>query len=109
MGILDLKKSWKVQPSWLLVVATMAALVVLAYGEDSADKEETYMVVLDSKPLVTYQGDIPGLRGTAKYFSTSWKKHHKRFERFNIPTFPTFKYVLMDSYHSGFADLWDLH
>lgn len=86
MGILDLGKRWRVPAAWLLFVAAMG-LVLLACGEDSANKEETYMVVLDSKPIVTYKGEIPGLRGTAKYFSTSWKKHHKRYERFKSSNF----------------------
>lgn len=87
MGILDLGKRWRVPAAWLLFVAAMG-LVLLACGEDSGNKEETYMVVLDSKPIVTYKGEIPGLRGTAKYFSTSWKKHHKRYERFKSSSFP---------------------
>lgn len=91
------------QAAWLLFVAAMG-IVVLAYGEDSANKEETYMVVLNSKPLVTYKGDIPGLRGTAKYFSTSWRKHHKRYERFNFELFPHSN-MLIENYHSVFAIL----
>lgn len=45
---------------------------------EASPKTHVYMVVFDQMPVVTYNGKILGLRGTAKYFSERWRKTHKR-------------------------------
>lgn len=46
---------------------------------EASPKTHVYMVVFDQMPVVTYNGKILGLRGTAKYFSERWRKTHKRY------------------------------
>lgn len=65
---------------WVLAMILALGLTMPGYeaaGQSHADID-TYMVLLEGPPIVIYKGDIPGLRGTAKYFTNSWKKHHRR-------------------------------
>jgi hypothetical protein len=41
-------------------------------------KTDMYIVVFEQMPIVTYDGKLVGLRGTAKYFTEHWRKSHKR-------------------------------
>lgn len=62
--------------SWLLMV-----LVALMLGcEAKHTGVDTYIVLMEGRPVVGYKGEIPGLRGTAKYFTNNWKKHHRRYQ-----------------------------
>lgn len=70
---------------WILLVTILSLGTFIpgyeAVGEPQNNDTDidTYMVLLEGPPIVGYKGDIPGLRGTAKYFTNSWKKHHGRY------------------------------
>jgi len=72
---------------WILVVSLSLGALMPGYEAKPADVD-TYMVLLEGKPVVGYKGEIPGLRGTAKYFTNNWKKHHRRYV---VPSFTNFK------------------
>ena len=75
---------WRIQISWLVLVLTLGlALLNCEAKEYNATSDEEnkaiYIVVFEDMPIVIYNGHLPGLRGTAKYFSQRWRKAHKRY------------------------------
>ncbi|KAG0587327.1 hypothetical protein KC19_2G156500 [Ceratodon purpureus] len=75
----------RTQSVWLVLVLLTLGLTLLSCIEaDENDpnaavgRKDMYIVVFEQMPIVTYNGKIVGLRGTAKYFSEHWRKSHKR-------------------------------
>lgn len=79
----ELGRGVGIQTAWLVVALTLG----LTFLGSCAAKEysgspvgkEIYIVIFEHMPIVTYNGEISGLRGTAKYFSHKWRKAHKRY------------------------------
>ena len=76
----------RTQSVWLVLVLLTLGLTLLSCIEaDENDpnaavgRKDMYIVVFEQMPIVTYNGKIVGLRGTAKYFSEHWRKSHKRY------------------------------
>lgn len=79
----ELGRGWGIQTAWLAVVLTLGLTFLGSCGADESviapAGKEIFIVVFEHMPIVTYNGQISGLRGTAKYFSQRWRKAHKRY------------------------------
>jgi len=75
-------RGWGIQTAWLVVALTLWLTLLGSCGakeySDAPAVKQIYIVVFADMPIVTYNGKLSGLRGTAKYFSQRWRKAHKR-------------------------------
>jgi hypothetical protein len=71
----------------LLVGLVVVVLLDLVLCEAAAEIEsenstvrdsEIYIVVVEGDPVVNYNGSLPGLVATAKFYSHAWRAHHHR-------------------------------
>lgn len=76
----------RTQSVWSVLVLLALGLTLLSCVEANKNatdgavaKKDIYIVVFEQMPVVTYNGKIIGLRGTAKYFSEHWRKSHRRY------------------------------
>jgi len=78
----ELGRGWGIQTACLVVALTLGLTFLGSCGAKEYNSapagKEIYIVVFEDMPIVTYNGKISGLRGTAKYFSQRWRKAHKR-------------------------------
>lgn len=80
----ELRRGVGIQTACLVVAFTLVLtfLVSCSSAEEIngvPGEKSVYIVVFDDMPIVTYNGKISGLRGTAKYFSRRWRRAHKRY------------------------------
>ncbi|KAG0568710.1 hypothetical protein M758_6G037400 [Ceratodon purpureus] len=83
MRIPEFGRGWRIQTSWLVLVLTLGLALLSCEAKEynappDGQKKDVYIVIFEDMPIVTYNGKITGLRGTAKYFSEKWRKSHKR-------------------------------
>lgn len=85
MRTLELRRGVGIQTAACFVAAFTLALTFLVSCSSAKEingvpgEKSVYIVIFDDMPIVTYNGKITGLRGTAKYFSRRWRRAHKRY------------------------------
>lgn len=76
-------RGWGIQTAcWVVALTLWLALLGSCEAKEHNDapaEKQIYIVVFEDMPIVTYNGKLSGLRGTAKYFSQRWRKAHKRY------------------------------